>query len=577
MKRFAAAILSLTFSAPLVAAPGQDSQALGDELKLLSQQGATGLASLLLDQAEPDRVAQPQEWQQWHRDKLAMLVQQGHWQAVINEYEAQQQHADPDYLHWLRLQAVRAYISLGQGEQARDLLLPLIWSGEAAVEEIAELRRLVLQSYLVDGRVDNALTAVRRYELDYPDAEQNSEWLALKARSLVAQGEANDAAILTVVSDAPQAKAAYTLALMEGLTALDDNLWQQGLYWLEQPTIDAQYRQSLFTATFNKVKQVKVWGTRIRYLERLLQIGGSDNAQQIALVDALWFAYVEYGQQLANQRQLLIGNFDPWFELAAQFPADKAVESEAVYAWLALRSDDAAVSSRAHDLFVTSLMNSGRSYAVRPLYLSATQFSNKSLPLVLTYRLVDLALAEKDLAQASMLMSQLDAPEGIDVMEWQMRRARLQILTGVTNYGMELLQQVVAADSLTRTQIEYLILATQDLKQKGKYDEAYSVLAQLLNKAPDRAMNQQLLFWMADCRQYQQRYVDAAELYLRAASQFAEAGDWSLASYQRAAEVLQQAGQRDDALRLYERIWAKADGSQRLLIQAKIQRLKALN
>ncbi len=574
MKSLAAFLSSLLLTGSVLAAE-LDVTRLGKELAMLNQQGVTGLASALLDQAEPDRLNQPQLWQQWHRQKLAGLIQQGQWQAVIAEYEAQVGQVDPLYSSWLSLQSIRAYISLGRGEQARDLLLPLLWRDAPDADRVSELRRLVLHSYLVDGRIDNARTAVRRYELDYADAELDSAWLALKARSLIAQDKANEAAILTVVSDQPEVKAIYSLALLSGLTRLDETLWQDGLHWLAQSELDQEYHECLFSALFNKAKQLDNLGLRVRYLQKLLQIGGRDSAQQVALVDALWFAYEAYGQKVANQQQLLIGNFEPWLVLAGQFQNEAPFKSEALYAWLAVNVDDVNISSQAHDLFVSRLISQGRTYAVRPLYLSATRFSEVALPTVLTYRLIDLALAEGDLIQASKLMSQMDAFEGVNVMAWQLRRARLQILTGVSQYGIELLQQVVDADSLSLSQVEYLILATQDLKQKSKYEEAYILLAQLLNKAPDTSMNQQLLFWMADCREGQQRYTDAALLYLQAAAQ--SKNDWSLAAYQRAAEVLQQAGQIDDALHLYTQLWQMTGGSQRLLYQAKIQDLKLSN
>lgn len=575
MKRLVAFTLSLSIASPLMAAT-PSSLALGQEITRLSQQGATGLAEFLMDQTEPDRVAQPLVWQQWQRDKIAVLMQRGEWAEVIREFEAQLDVHDTPELRWLKLQAIQAYINQGQGEQARDLLLPMLWNEQPSAAEVTELRRLVVHSYLVDGRVDNARTAARRYELDHAGAEADSAWLALKARSLIAQGQSNDAAILAVVDDQPPVKAAYTLALMTGLTALDESLWKDGLHWLTQPGMDQQFRQAMSDALFNKAKQVSAWSSRIHYLQQLLALGAKDSAQQVALVDALWFAYREYGQQIANQQQLLIGNFDPWFELAAQIQAEQSTQSEALYAWLALNSNAPAVSDRAHDLFVMSLMSEGRAYAVRPLYLSATQFSDSKLPTVLTYRLVDLALAEAELAQASKLMSQLEAPEGLNVIEWQLRRARLQILTGVSNYGIELLQQVVAAESLNQAQLQYLILATHDLKQKAKYDEAYTILAQLLNRAPQASMNQQLLFWMADARELEQRYTVAARLYLQAAAQSQDSqSEWSMAALQRAAEVLQLADQPGDALRLYEQLWLVASGSQRLMFQVEIQRLKS--
>jgi len=577
LQQVAVAGLLCAFLPPAVAAETAPtlSEPLLNEISALSEQGAESLSMQLLAGAEPDLEKDPQAWATWQRKKIELLRQKEQWQAIIHEYEALPANVSATHRDWVMGEVIQTYLTMGSGAQARDLLLPLIWNGKHDPEQLAEWRRLVVQSYLVDGRYEDARAAVLRYEQDYPDAEQNPQWLGLKARLQIATGHANEAAILAVVSDAAPARSAYVLARMKGLSMPEVALVDEAFKWLADPTLDLTFKQSLFNALFEKSRQIEGWPRRIAVLERLLDVKHLEVAQVTAVVDALWFSLAEYGRQLANQHQLLVGNFRPWFELAAQLDNPNKQQAEALYAWLAIRAKGDDINTRAHELLVQTLSQKGETGLMRSLYLSSSQFTDVgALPLALMYRLVDMALAGDDLALASKLMSGLDAPKGVDLVEWQLRRARVQIQAGVPQRGAGLLKEIVSAASLSDGQIVNLLLATRDLAHQGDNETAYAILADLLHKVPDSRRQGELYYWMGESRRAQQQYTAAARLYLHAARLAGKAGaGWRALARRRAAQMLEQAGLKNDAATLYRQLLPGADAAHRALYQDHIRQL----
>ncbi len=394
---------------------------------------------------------------------------------------------------------------------------------------------------------------------------------------MIISGRANEAAVLAVVNDQPVVRSVYVLALLKGLTSLDADLLTEALKWLAEPQLGLAFKQSLFSALFEKIKQLDSLPERIEALEGLLGIADIDGAQVTAVVDALWFALTEYGRRLANQQQLLMGNFDPWFELAAEMSQARSRKAEAIYAWLAVKAQGTDINARAHSLLVTLLEQQGHLQLLRAMYLSSSQFADVGvLPLAVMYRLVDMALAEADLGLASKLMSQLDAPKGVDIVEWQLRRARVQILAGSATYGADLLKEIVAAESLSQAQIANLLLAVQDLNSKAELEPAFAILAELSHKLPDSSSRRELLYWMAEIRMAQQQYSEAARLYLQSArlNMATDMGGWAEAARHRAAHALEHAGLLGDALNIYQTLSAATEGGARRIYDYQIRRLK---
>ena len=547
-----------------------------NEISSLSQQGAEELSFLLLQEAQPDFEQEPEVWSRWHQKKIELLRQKGRWFEVIREYEALPPNVSEDYRNRVLVELARAYIATGAGEQARDVVLSLIWNTAPNPDRMVEWRQLVVQSYLVDGRSEHAHTAVLRYEQDYQNTGADSKWLGLKARLLIETDRASEAAILTVVGEQPAVRSAYVLATLKGHSSFSESLLNEALEWLNHPGLDITFKQSLFSALFEKSKQMGDWSARITALEKLLGVDQIELTQIAAVADALWFSLTEYGHQLANQNQLLVGNFGPWFDKASELSHSETNQAEAIYAWLATKAQGRDINAKAHELLVHRLAELQRNGLVRSLYLSSSQFADvNALPLALMFRLVDMALAEGNTGLAIKLMSQLDAPKGVDIIEWQLRRARVNVLAEQVEVGARLLNEIVSADSLTSSQISNALLAAQDLINLRQHTIAFTILEKLLAKVPESAWRYQLIFWMAEVRMAQEKFSDAARLYLRSASLAAndhETG-WLEIAHHRAAFALERAGLGLDAVRLLQALLPDANQATHSVYKTQIRRL----
>jgi hypothetical protein len=291
-------------------------------------------------------------------------------------------------------QELNALVALkqGEGEAARVLLLPLIW-GVAGNDQttLAELRRLVIMSYLVEGRQVDAHSAMLRYEQDYSDAVDPA-WIAIKARVMVADGQPDAAALVAVVSAEPEGKAVYALARFKGSAAMDEQLLQQGMAALNNIGLDQPLRQQLLAAALEKAIAMPVSAERIVALQQLLGVRDVAGVPITAAVDGLWSAYSEHGQAVANRLQLLVGDFTPWFDAARQLQASTPLDALALYGWLALHAESGEQQAKAHQLFASLLSSQPDGDALlQTLYTSSSRYGDlKAVPVAVLQQMVEL-------------------------------------------------------------------------------------------------------------------------------------------------------------------------------------------
>lgn len=291
------------------------------------------------------------------------------------------------------LNHVRHHLLVGDGEAARDLLLPLIWDGGSSdPAALAQLRRLVIVSYLVAGRRGDAHSAMLRYEQDYGSSNDDPAWVATKARVMIADGQADDAALVAVVSDDPEGKAVYTLALLKGYAALDEELLQEIAAALNNSEIDLPLRRDVFAAALEKGVAVSLSSERIAVLQRLLMLPRAGGVSVSSAVDGLWIAYGEYGQVVANRLQLLVGDSAPWFEAAARLQQSEPSQALALYAWLAFHGESGEYRAKAHESFAALLLAQPEGeQLLYTLHLDSSRYSDlRQQPLAVAAQLAQL-------------------------------------------------------------------------------------------------------------------------------------------------------------------------------------------
>ena len=294
--------------------------------------------------------------------------------------------------------------------------------GEAAVSVsdplFTQWRHMVIYSYIVEGRADDAYAAMRRYQQDYGKVAD----APLQAHVLLLAGRAAEAAVLLADAQEPAARVLYLLARLRS-DGRPENILQEADQLLARQRMDAgsfdvaatagtcapcaasaipapsmdgqvpraqdaQERPAGDTCTSCTAWAVQAEASqligdherRVEALEHMLALcGNAECARATGLFnvnsDSVWEAYVAYAQVLGNQQQLLMGDFKPWFAVAQSLAEDHPVRARALFAFLTLRADTVEMRVRAHQQLLALSGRHVRGAAlVRALYASLNRF-----------------------------------------------------------------------------------------------------------------------------------------------------------------------------------------------------------
>ncbi len=548
----AIALLSLT---SLVQAETEQ----GEDWNALVVKGAPQLSLSLFEKARPDPGSDIAAWEAWSVQRLALMQSQGLWGEIIADYEHVPETVSPAYRQSHRVMVIEAYLAQGKGAEARALLLPMIWGDDGEATDASQAlvwRRLLVYSYLVEGREQDAHAAALRFNQDYPEAQGGDDWQWLNARVLLNAERTAEALQLAQQSRDPRAEVVQLLAQFQGAAIGDRFSLQKSLDGLNAAGLPLELRQSLYEAALANAALLAEPAMKIDFMERLLAqpMAGVDLS---AAAEALWQAYEAYGEHLANKAQLLRGNYEPWFDAARRYQDHNPAQSRALWVWLGVNAGDEAANQRA----VAALADALPVSLLSALYLSSERYQGlASVPAPVVLKLIDAALAEGDFKRAVQLINMAEGKHAADDVDWQLRRARVQVLTGMAAAGATHLQQMLSNVSLNRPQMDYLILTALDLKNEGEHAQAYALLAGLVDYVPELMLHRQVVYWMADSLLAQQQYLQAAKLYLRSADLVpSESGDdWAQAARYGASQALLQAGLIDDAKALLSGLIAQS-------------------
>ncbi len=549
-----------------------------DELDQLVANGATELALSLLQESAP---TDPVQWWWLLQQKLGVYQRQQRWDAILEDVEnASTFELEIADRQWLNTQAAIAYLGKGDGIAARDLLMPLLWGEEKNSSLFRQWRELVVRSYLVDGRYDDAKSAVIRYEQDYADAIQSTEWLLLKAHWLIFSGYGDEALMLLSESGVEKGNPIFLLAQLRSGAEVPIEVLLVGVEALEQQRLSAEIAEALYDELLKADERLVSLDDRVLLLEHLLARAAVDDVDINPTADLLWQAYEALALEIANEQQLLIGSFEPWVVAIETLTENEPLKARALDAWLALQTDG-ELARQAHERFGANLDEAYGSFElIAALYLASDHFATgEGVPVTIRYRLLDNALTQGNEAVATAMMNSLPRPAGIKALvDWQLRRARVQVLAGTAEYGAKLLEQLTKSGyDFDRAQLGAYLQVFYDLQASGRRELAYkvadAVLPQLAHQQP---LQQQLLEWLAGQDEQAEAYELAARRYIQLAA-LAENDDVVQQARLSAAQALHSAGLVSDAIHLYRRaLMAGTAAAQRKMILQIVKRLRAL-
>ncbi len=342
----------------------------------LAEQGAPELALHIIDQQQTSIDPLAVEWAAWEKARILIYQQRRDWASVVRRTQALPDNLPLAFTRWVLTQGVAAQLESSQGTAARAGLLRLIWHPAGVDSRLfSEWRRMVIHSYIVDGRVDDAYIALLRYQQDYGEDVQTQ---LLQAHVLLLMERAAEAAALLAGEQEPAAVALHLLARLRS-GGRPENILQEARQLLAPQPVTAS--QGL--AAVAQAEAAKVIGDherRVEAMEYVLALYEGVTPSAFAGLfnitdDSVWDAYVTYAQVLSNQQQLLMGDFAPWFAVAQSLAEEHPIRARALFAFLAMRADTVEIRLRAHQRLITLLGQLPQGTALtRALYIKLDRF-----------------------------------------------------------------------------------------------------------------------------------------------------------------------------------------------------------
>ncbi len=551
-----------------------------DLLRMISAAGAPGLTLKMLDQAQPKVDEDLYEWILWEQERLAILAQWKQWDRLLVRTEGLPNDIPNQFKQQAATYQARAFLELGQTETARQVLRQQLWQATAGESEDYETwRRQIIESYIEDGRIEDARVAMLRFDQDFNSTDL--AWLLLRARVLIESGRYEQTILILRDQDAWQAKLTSMLASFK-LKQIDKaELWQQVKKRSENKAVSAEERATIWALGYFSTEQMSPVD-RVVALESLFRGGVRSPLQLFQIpVDLLWQAYLEYAELVGNRSELLLGADEKWLELAAKGSKATPVKSRSLFAMLILRSADSEITNRAATGYMETFaeVDEAERNLLENLFNRSEIFSNaRKIPPGIRYQLVDLALKSTDIEEATRLMSGLNTfPAGTSRFDWQLRQSRVLILGGRYAEGNQVLQNLISEyREIKPESTDRILQVLFDLQTVNLHTEAIAHFNQLLRLEIEPKQRREILFWIGDSYRGLEQFEQAALLYLQSAMLPApdSMDPWAQSARFSAAENLQKSGLVDDARRIYgELLSVIDDAARRSVLNHKIQQL----
>ncbi len=548
------------------------------------------LALAMLDQKQPKPGGDLTDWLYWERLRITILTENGLWERFDARLASLPKGVDEGFRRWAVSMRARALIDQGEPLRGRELLLGLMWEHPQGSDDtqLAEWRQLVIQAYLSEGREADAYAAMLRYRQDYGRGDADA--VTLFAQVLLNNDRASEAEVELKGLDNPQTMPLYWLArLRNGSDAKGVVKQLLRLRGKAEDDPGALYYAVLAEAAGSagdlqaRTEALEGLFARKRVDARVSRLVPLDSEQ-------LWQAYLDLARDLGNRKRLLVGRDADWVKLAERHEKGEPTAARAIYAFLSLYSYDDSARADYHRSLARLLLNDNEQgrWLVERLYLTSPRFIEVvAIPEVVRRVLVDFALATADLDLAARLLKGFDAPPaGADAISWELRRAKVFLLTGEHEQGEKILRGMLdKLGGMDTQQFDRYVQGLFDLQTVEHYDAAYELFLVLYERVQDLQIKRELLFWMADSRFAQARWLEAGYLYLQSAIILDKASmdPWAQTARYQAAKALVKAEMFQDAENLYRQLLKVADQAERKaqllrdLEQLKLLRSAAAN
>ena len=549
-------------------------------VRTLVKANVLDLAERILEEQGPPAVPS-REWLGWERQLWSLYRARGKWDALYQRTR-QVPPGFPDSIQReADFQAIDAFINLGQGSRARELVRRNLVARELDETERRQLRILTIESYLADDQLNAAGTAMERYQSDYRSQEE--DWLILSAEVYIGLENPGQAINLLAPVNQPRSRLLGTYARLLDRSIDPEAAWQRIDGLADTGEVDVSVDPL-------SVRSVQAFAGRLSSNESLAVTAMEDYVSlatrrgdfrggifpvysAIDLVDT----YLTVARREANTAGLLVGADGSWLDYAIGLPPDRLVPKRAIYAHLLTRNRDPASTRRLNDLYVGTLVAAGQTGVIAALFGEGKPFGNLLLGGDAALALSNHALEKGDVALAAAAMGNVDEiPAGMDVSSWTLHVARVLILGGEYERGAQVLETFVRSNNVIGPELaDQVLQPVFDLQAVGQHVTALELFDDINTRVKSVRHDREIAYWMAESFQATRQYVQAADYYIYSAMQKDNGFDqWGESARYRAAESLQSANLVADAREMYEILLARSsDDTRRQQLQQKLQEL----
>lgn len=577
---FVLALASFVFSMSSIASPGKGET--GERFATVEAFIAGGARDLALRSIEAHQKADmPVDgWIRWERLRIRLYRDRNDWSAINARLTGIPASIPAEFRQWLLTEAAQAELNAHRGAAARKHLRRLVWGGRSTGRQMALWRRLIIRSYLIDNKIDDARTALLRYKADY--RASSDVWQILHARVLMRAGDYPRAFRLLGDIQTLEARLLRLHAALNSGIYRPEVVMGRARRLAGRPRLEPVQQRRIWLLAEQAARKLKNQHMATAFLELALNVELEDSPNDPFFpfkADDLWQSYSNLAKAVGNRERLLVGNDAPWLEKAEKLAKSDGVSSRAIYGLLALRAGIAIVREIAHQRLTEALFADGKQNVARAIYARSTRFDVPTvIPDSVRYQLANEALKAHDVRQAARWMKGLhQPPAGEDVGQWVLRRARTLVYAGDTKPAINLLHKMLLdRKTLTNGMAKRTIQVLFDLQAVREHAEAYNLMQLVYDRVNKESLKRELLYWMGESKVALEEFEKASELYLRSATMGQPKGAdlWGQSARYQAAEALGKAGLAEDARSIFNGLLrVTGDAKRRALIERKLQQL----
>ncbi len=526
------------------------------------------LAESLLEQQGPPQVPDG-AWLNWERQLWALYRVRGQWQALLERIQTIPPAFPASIVNEAQREAVRAYLALGEGHHARRILRQQLFSIAHSAWEQADLRQQIIQSYLVDGRFTDAMTAVQVFQLDY--RPQDRAWLQLAGNAALQSGNPSEAIRLLAPLDDPWARVLTLRARLQEGEAAFAELMQRG----EQMLQDEAYRplQKPLLAVMVEIAGAQgALRQKVDFLEQYLLATESPDAD-VGLgiprfgVDDLVRSYADLEDHWPEWAEPESSARPRWEQQKLRLQeADDLIRRSL---WTGFLLDNLDMNSRQQAIsqWVMAAISTDRWQLVPLLFGPGTPLGALHLTprvgLDLSYK----ALAAGDYGLAARANAHVSSPpESVNVIDWWLYTARISITAGDYEDGIKRLREsILLPATLSPEYMDKALQVVFILQEADQHASAVALLALMETQSPGGKYDREIPFWQAQSHEEMGQYREAAYRYLLSALQKDSGYDeWGRSARFRAADVLRAGHFFGDARALVKDLLMRTDEPMRV-------------